>query len=69
MEADKRFFGEILSMPQTVRELTAELRRLNDNLESFQTDLPKIRESMETAADLRTMLAPLLGYRVVDKKE
>ncbi len=57
---------EVLALSTTLKELTDEIRRLNENLEDLNLD-PAIEEGIEIARDLRTMLAGSLGYRVTSK--
>lgn len=61
-ERSRSQLADILSMPKEVKELTRELHRLNNNLE-------KLISFMGAVEDVRNMIAPLLGYRVVEKKE
>ncbi len=74
------FFNTMKGMPQTTRELVAELRRLNDGLDRFNDNLevlvPMVPEFLKTAdelidvvRDLRTMGAHLLGWKVVRERE
>ena len=56
---------DALALPTTLKELTAEIRRFNKNLEELNLDPTTIKEGVEIARDLRTMLAGMLGYRVI----
>jgi hypothetical protein len=55
---------DALTLPTTLKELTGEIRRFNNNLEDLHLDPITIQEGIEIARDLRTMLAGSLGYRV-----
>ena len=55
---------KLLALPQKIEKLTAELARLNDNIEKIAEMKGQLDNLVEIMSDLRTMAGPMLGYRV-----
>ena len=53
-----------LALPTTLKELTSEIRRFNQNLEELNVDPTTVKDVVEVAKDIRKMLAGMLGYKV-----
>lgn len=64
----ERNIDAMIGLPTTLKDFRQELQRLNDNLEKMPEALEEIRQLTEVLEDLREMLAPLLGFIVVEKK-
>lgn len=54
----------LLRLPRNLSDLVGELRRLNNHLETLPINLNEVAELTEVLKDFRTMVAPVLGWRV-----